>query len=134
MFTTFPTGQVHIVQGGPGGEEEHSVRCVRAWRTEEALAESGCCEESQAPPVGAVLQAKSEGLVAPAHKHHACVTWGPESLRGDHTGGEFSAGFTAFDHSDWLLPVQVRYVQALPPRRRRCPLRCPGRTELDSSY
>lgn len=33
------------------------------------------------PPVGAVLEAKSERLMPPAYKNHTCVTWSPKCLQ-----------------------------------------------------
>lgn len=33
------------------------------------------------PPVGAGAQPQAEGLVPPAHKYHASVTWGPQCLQ-----------------------------------------------------
>lgn len=94
MLTTLATDQVHIIEGGAGREEEYSEESQRtimdfphSMQSSISVGSGVRAQEvsGEAPPVGAELQSQSEGLVAPAHKHHAGVTWSPESLRGDGT-------------------------------------------------
>lgn len=78
---------------------------------------------------GSWLQPTNTTPVSPGAQKAYEETVPQQSIRRTQTMRE-----SATNACDWPIPVQGRCCQELPPERRHCPLRCPRRTEPDSSY
>lgn len=77
VLTAVPAGQLQVENARPG-EEEGSGQSSMAVLCRHWVSIRGA---GGSPPVGAGAQPQAEGLMPPAHKYQAGVTWGPQCLR-----------------------------------------------------